>query len=145
MHQYKRDMNRAQTKNYYPHSTAGKQENNSHMELVKPEANKVLKFSKNWNNKLHCKVFTTIRLHDDCLYKIGNLFDIDLSINNSTLKIGGTVKLINKKTFKLNQLNDFMAYLDTGNPAETVKKKLMEMYKTSNENTLFDYLLFQKY
>lgn len=136
------------TPNYYPHTIAGTQKNNnqpentSQLELV--PKNKFIRFTKNWNRKLHCNIFPCIRRHDDIFFRIGDNFDIDLQINNSSLRIGGTVKLIAKKTFKFKDLNDIMAYLDTGKTAEAEKKMLKEIYPYATENTLFDYLIFQK-
>jgi len=80
-------------------------------------------FSQNWNNKLNCKCFTTLRLKSE-KYKIGNVYEI-------TLK-GGTMffaKIIAIKTLKIHQINDFIAAIDTGYSVEEMKRLIKTMYK----------------
>lgn len=45
--------------------------------LVK-EQNKI-SFSSNWNNKLTCRYFTTIRIHNPNFYKLNEFYEIVLS------------------------------------------------------------------
>jgi hypothetical protein len=80
-------------------------------------------FSYNWNNKLNCKCFTTLRLKNE-KYKVGNVYEI-------TLK-GGTMffaKIIAIKTLKISHINDFIAAIDTGYSADEMKQLIKTMYK----------------
>lgn len=65
-------------------------------------------FSCNWNNKLNCKAFTTIRLFN-AKTKVGNSYNIRLK--GEVIK---TAIVRDIKTFRLPQLTEYMAYLDTG-------------------------------
>ena len=96
-----------------------------------------IEFSYNWNNKLENKAFTTIRLHNPTKYKVGNVYDIEINDNPK-----GTATLHEIRTLKINQLNDFICYLDTGYNREQTITMLQRMYKTINIQTaLFDFCL----
>jgi hypothetical protein len=83
-----------------------------------------LKFSNNWNGKLFCDAFTTLRLHDPAKFFVGNEFQCLL--NKAEL---GLVKVVEVRTIYLHQLNEFICYLDTGlNTAKTMEV-IKEMYK----------------
>jgi hypothetical protein len=83
-----------------------------------------LKFSNNWNGKLFCDSFTTLRLHNLSKYFVGNEFQCFLK--KAEL---GLVKVMEVRTIYLHQLNDFICYLDTGyNTAKTIEI-INEMYK----------------
>jgi CRISPR/Cas system CSM-associated protein Csm2 small subunit len=100
----------------------------------------VIDFSYNWNNKLNCKAFTTFRLHSN-KYGVGRIYEVQLK--SETL---GTATLQNKKTIKLNQINDYISYLDTGYNVDEMKNIVRKMYKNSNincETQLFDFCLFK--
>lgn len=87
-----------------------------------------IKFSTNWNNKLLCNYFTTLRLSDR--FKVGEKYLILLK-----KKQIGTGEIIAKKYLKLNQINDYIAGLDTGYNAQKCKEILKTMYK----NKLIDW------
>jgi len=101
-----------------------------------------IKFSTNWNNKLYCKAFTSIRIHNDNKYIPGELYKVDLELNSITTKEMGTARLVEKRIFKLKELNEFIAYIDTGYGKDAVRKILDTMYKNPGDETKFDYLLF---
>lgn len=66
-------------------------------------------FSYNWNNKLECKAYTTLRLLQPEKYVVGETYDIILKeevIHNATI--------VNIKPIWLRELNEYIAYLDTG-------------------------------
>ena len=78
--------------------------------------NKTIRFSYNWNNKLDNKAFTTIRLHNPNKYIVGNEYNVEI---NGKQK--GVAFLQDKRTLGINQLNDFICYLDTGyNKQQTI-------------------------
>lgn len=100
-------------------------------------SNDTIKFSYNWNNKLENKAFTTIRLHNDKKYIIGKTYEIELNT-----KPKGKAILKDKRTLKLNQLNDFISYIDTGYSVEETTQIIKRMYKNIDlANTLFDFCL----
>jgi hypothetical protein len=94
-------------------------------------------FSYNWNNKLQNKAFTTIRLHNPNKYIIGKVYDIEINDNKK-----GTATLQDVRVLRIDQLNDFICYLDTGYSRENTIKMLQRMYKKINiNNSLFDFCL----
>jgi len=100
------------------------------------QTNKI-EFSYNWNNKLENKAFTTIRLHNPKKYLVGNVYDIEINGNAK-----GTATLHEIRILKINQLNDFICFIDTGYNREQTIKMLQRMYKNINVNTaVFDFCL----
>lgn len=95
-------------------------------EIEKPidwnAALKSVEFSKNWNNKLKCPYFTTIRKYT-AKYKIGEAYNIFLSgrfLYEAVLK--------SMRYVVLDEMDSFTAYCDTGySPAETTAM-LKKMY-----------------
>ena len=88
---------------------------------------KVIEFSYNWNKKLHCKAFTTLRLSND--YGIGEVYQVRL--NNTIL---GNAVLVDRKRFTMTGINDFIAYIDTGYSTAECKEILMKMHKKRKIN-----------
>ena|SRR3990167_5890676 len=83
-----------------------------------------IKFTKDWNNKLQCRVFTTIRKFDLKKYiyyqnKINEVFDVE---------VAGIVRfqarLCSVKWENLNEVEPFLLFLDTGedDPFKIFKK-----------------------
>lgn len=90
-----------------------------------------INFSSNWNNKLACKFFTTIRLKNDNKYAHNKVYTIHLQ--RKPLK---RAEIIDIKHFTLNQLTEIIASLDTGYCLEETKTMLTQMYsKKVNVNT----------
>ncbi len=103
---------------------------------------KDLHFSYNWNGKLNCQCFTTLRLYNAEKYKTGALFNIYL--NN---KPKGQARLIQMNYFNLKDVNEFVARIDTGLSAKECQNMIRQMYKncpTINWNNQFiSFCLFQ--
>lgn len=100
-----------------------------------------IRFSYNWNNKLHCQAFTTLRLHNPRKYQVGKKLDIYLREKTKwTFIAQGEIKEI--KTFKASKINDFIAFLDTGYNREECLKIIQRMYKT--EDPEMDFILIVK-
>ena len=87
-----------------------------------------IRFSYNWNNKLNCTAFTTIRLHNPIKYKVNQEYIIEL--DGKKKQYSAIVKSIS--IFKLKQLNEFMAHIDTGYSMNETKEILMKMYKNKS-------------
>ncbi len=68
-----------------------------------------IRFTTNWNNKLSCSAFSTLRLHNPAKYIVGREYSILL--NNRKMD---NATLVTKYTLKFEQLNNFICYLDTG-------------------------------
>ncbi|MDR0834622.1 MAG: hypothetical protein LBN93_10655 [Candidatus Symbiothrix sp.] len=86
--------------------------------------NQILQFQNNWNNKLNCKAFTTLRLRNDKKYHTGAKFEVQLK---GVSKGTATVKAVSY--CQLDKISDYFAYLDTGYPADECRKIIREMYK----------------
>ena len=88
-----------------------------------------LEFSHNWNNKLHGKAFTSIRLWNEKKYIAGIEFPVYLNGFSR-----GFATLISVKRLKLAQINEHIARLDTGYSATECREMLRTMYKNKNIN-----------
>lgn len=100
----------------------------------------VIGFSYNWNNKLDCKAFTTLRLHNPKKYEIG--CDYEIKLNDESL---GTATIVSIKSFKIDKLNEFITYLDTAYSPRKCEELIRRMYKNKNinwETQLLDFILF---
>lgn len=82
-----------------------------------------LKFSYNWNHKLDCTAFTTIRLYNPQKHVKGNQVNIFL---NDTPK--GPGKIFDVVVFLLENLNSFTSYLDTGYSVDQTKSIFRKIY-----------------
>lgn len=81
-------------------------------------------FSYNWNNKLDCRAFTTIRLFNPGKHVVGARFRVMLKRTENK----GQVTLTAVKPFLLEQLNPFIAFLDTGYSVEECRNIIEKMY-----------------
>ncbi len=89
------------------------------------EAN--LNFSTNWNNKLCCNKFTTIRL-SKTKYKKGKYYEVFLG--NERI---GVVKVLQVLRFQATQLPRVTANIDTGYTKEQTLKIIQTMYRKTPE------------
>ena len=98
----------------------------------------MITFSTNWNNKLSCKYFTTLRMSNR--FQIGQTYDVV----NSKLDTFQVV-VIDKRRIMMDQINPFIAGIDTGYTVEETKKILTTMYKNKgvdfDRDPLYLYLL----
>lgn len=85
---------------------------------------RVISFNYNWNNKLFCKYFSTLRAYNPDKYVIGDYYDVYLKEEYL-----GKVKLMDVRKFKSTNLNAFICAMDTGYSVEETKKILYRMYK----------------
>lgn len=95
----------------------------------------VIRFSKNWNNKLSNEYMTTIRLFNVNKYKVGKFFNLILN----TSKNGNSAEIIYTecvcvKCFVLSKLTDPLAYVDAGMDAKCLGTMLKRMYKYKHIN-----------
>lgn len=87
-------------------------------------------FSYNWNNKLECNAFTTIRLYQPEKHKVDMPVDCVLK---GALKCKGKIKKV--KVFLLHEMTDYMAWLDTGYDKEEATKIIQRMYSAVDFKT----------
>lgn len=99
-----------------------------------------IKFSNNWNNKLDCDYYTSIRVRSE-KYVVGNVFKVFLK---NTLH--HEAELIRVIPISLDNINDLMAYIDAGMDSIKLRYMLSKMYyhKVDIDKEVFVYLLFEK-
>jgi hypothetical protein len=96
-----------------------------------------LQFNYNWNNKLDCIAFTSIRLRNDKKYQVGKSFYVNLNLGKQNI-LKGSATLIDIKHLRLSQINNYIAYLDTGYPPDKCKQVIQTMYKNANPTINWD-------
>ena len=97
----------------------------------------ILDFTYNWNNKLNCEAFSTLRLRNDKKYYRGARKIVRLKgINKGTATIVGT------RYFTIDMINEAIARLDTGYSVEECKKIIKTMYKNKVMNWNTQQLVF---
>ena len=101
-----------------------------------------LDFSQNWNGKLNCNRFTTMRLHNPIKYCVGAVKQIYLK---GVWK--GNAKVLDVRRIYLKDINQFVAKLDTGLPVEDCRQLFRTMYKNRPginwDTQLIDLCLFE--
>jgi hypothetical protein len=109
-----------------------------------PYSSTEISFNQNWNNKLFCKAFTTLRLHSAKKYKKNDIHNVVFNPKNSPSKILGTAKIVAVKTLLLSEVNEFIAHLDTAYNIDGFKNIVKGMYgKTANlETQKFDLVTY---
>ena len=86
-------------------------------------------FSYNWNNKLNCVAFSTIRLRNDKKYYVGAKGIVRLKGH-----VKGSAKIVSVSHLKIDKINEAIARLDTGYSAEECRNLIKEMYKNKMIN-----------
>lgn len=105
----------------------------------------ITRFSYNWNNKLSNNAFTTLRLHNPTIYRVGATREIFLR-SGKEYKFLAYAEIKAVKVITLAQINDFIAFLDTGYSAEECRGILVKMYPDVKnwDKQLIDFVLFVK-
>lgn len=86
-----------------------------------------INFSTNWNNKLDCVAFTTLRLRNSNKYQIGREYKIHLK---NRFKKNARIEAM--RTIYYHQINEFIAHVDTGYSAYETQKIIKKMYSKIN-------------
>ncbi|WP_026994680.1 hypothetical protein [Flectobacillus major] len=89
----------------------------------------ILNFAQNFNNKLDCPYFTTIRLNTP-KYKIGVVFDIELQ--DTIIK---KAEVLDIRILTLDTLDEWTCLLDAGLGLEETISLLKRFYQVSDWNT----------
>ena len=101
-----------------------------------------LEFSYNWNKKLDCISYTTLRLANLNKYQIGRKFGVYLNG-----KYHHDAEIIDVKSVGLDQINEWIARLDTGYSREKCIDIIQKMYKGKPINweiQKLNWVLFRK-
>ncbi len=85
---------------------------------------KNVKFNKNWNNKLYCMSFSTVRLSSSTKFKEGEIYRI---WENDISKGTATLMCINE--FLLANISPAMCLLDTNYEKDEYTKMFKKMYQ----------------
>lgn len=90
-----------------------------------------LNFSYNWNNKLNCKVFSTIRKADPEVYYLDRVLEVYLKQEFiKTIRIHDTIPCL------LSKLPPFTCFLDTGYCKEETISIIRKMHHLQAEQDL---------
>ncbi|QJW92491.1 hypothetical protein HNV11_23760 (plasmid) [Spirosoma taeanense] len=89
-----------------------------------------LEYSFNWNNKLDCLHYTTMRLENPGKYQVGRKFGVYL--NGKHIH---DAQVIEVKSLTINQITEWSARLDTG----LSKAKCIDLLKTMYKNKQIDW------
>lgn len=90
----------------------------------------VIRFTKNWNNKLFCDCFTSIRLDQD-KYQVGIQYDATLTTPDGKAILIKYVTCVTKTVLTIDQITDAMAWVDTGMNADKCRAMIKKMYEKS--------------
>lgn len=99
-----------------------------------------IKYTTNWNNKLDCKHYTTLRIYNPIKHQRGKIFDVFI---NSKLK--HKAEIIGVKKGYLKDLGSYDCYLDTGYSKQETISLMQKFYpKIDFKHQLVVLLLFKK-
>jgi hypothetical protein len=96
------------------------------LNIEQEEVSEELRFSTNWNNKLNCQCFTTLRR--STRFEVGQLYRITLKG-----KVIGIGKVVAVSIFLANKLSEAMSYIDTGYSRAETLHILRQMYEGFDE------------
>lgn len=99
---------------------------------------KVLRFNHNWNNKLCCRFFTTLRLWNPDKYVLNMAFQVYLG-----QEYLGIAELKGARKTKSANLNAFVCGIDTGYSVAETQKILNRMYKGKEDTKGLGLYLFR--
>jgi len=97
-----------------------------------------ISFSYNWNNKLNCNFFTTIRSLNPGKYHAGVQHEVVLKGDRI-----GIAEIVSVKAIYGRNINEYIAGLDTGYSIEETLKILSRMYKCDVSEKQFSFALYK--
>ena len=97
-----------------------------------------ISFTYNWNNKLNCNFFTTIRALNPGKYHTGVQHEVFLK--DDCL---GIAEVVSVKAIYGRDINEYIAGLDTGYSVEETLKILSRMYKCDVSAKQFSFVLYK--
>ncbi|MFI3240188.1 MAG: hypothetical protein R3Y22_06320 [Bacteroidales bacterium] len=99
---------------------------------------KQITYSKNWNNKLSCDSFATVRLYEPNQFELGESYEIVCDND-----IMGVAKIVALRELELVELTDELAYLDAGCSASEMDKILREIYPSITDKSILESAIFK--
>jgi len=104
-----------------------------------------VKFTHNWNNKLNCTCFTTIRPWDPERFKVGQVYLIRHTDKLKARDITNPFRaeLVTASRFQLANLPEITAALDTGYSRQETLAMMQKMYQEA-ETIPFGIYLFRR-
>nr|WP_319266661.1 hypothetical protein [uncultured Draconibacterium sp.] len=109
--------------------------------------NKTLPFSYNWNNKLNCKSFSTVRIFNPNKYVLLEDYDVVLSgKKGEPAKKLGVARLQAQHHFLLDKVSPAVAFLDANLNRTDFILMVQKMYKNSKidfSKKKMSFLVFQ--
>ena len=91
-----------------------------------------ISFTHNWNNKLYCRSFSTVRIENPIKYRLHQEYRIFLNQVKGKPPIDrGVAVLRHIEYFNLFDVNPAVCYLDANLNKETFIKLVLTMYKNS--------------
>ena len=108
---------------------------------------KTLNFSYNWNNKLNCKSFSTVRIENPSKYVLIDEYQIILTTSPKKEPVNfGVARLQSINSFYLHQVTPAVSFLDANLPVIDFIELVQKMYKNSNidfKKQKISFLVFQ--
>lgn len=105
----------------------------------------IINYSQNWNNKLFCNCWSTIRIDQPDRFVLDKVFSHVLRDKEDRELFQKQGKLVYVKLMLLANINEATARLDSGLSAEKCKAMISIMYKNKNinwETQLLAFLVF---
>ena len=89
----------------------------------------IIKFNKNWNQKLCCDNYTTIRLHSNKFF-VGNVLETVCKIKdeNRNTEIREKAKVVFVKSYRLNEIPEEVFWTDCGLSKQHAIEMIEKMY-----------------
>ena len=95
----------------------------------------IIKFSYNWNNKLECKSFSTVRISNENKYRLLAIYQIVMTNKKGEIiKDFGLARLQSITSFLLDNVSPAMAFLDSNLSKIDFIGLVSTMYKNKNIN-----------
>lgn len=106
-----------------------------------------LYFSYNWNNKLDCKSFSTVRIENPGKYQLLELFEVVLKTKKNEPEMKkGIARLQAVNSFLLDKVSPGMSFLDANLPVIDFISLVKTMYKNKGidfKKKKMSFLIFQ--
>ncbi len=99
-----------------------------------------INFKKNWNYKVGCNAYSTIRLYNPEKYTLGETYHVWCSEDRS---VDHFAKIVQLKELSVGELTEQIAYLDTGLSLEETKELLRSFYPDITEETKLHFIILK--
>jgi len=104
---------------------------------------KIIEFSYNWNNKLNCKSFSTVRIANPKKYVLIDEYEVILKTKGNGPDIHkGLARLQVIQFFKLFEVSPAITFIDANLSVIDFQKLVLKMYKNSSFDPRNQYMCF---